>query len=451
MYALKYILWGQGISLVVLKATTSELIGPKKKHLNYLVAMSNEPNVSIPSMVKHLIFRARHPDWPVTFKALITIHHLTTYGNEKFIQNVASSVANSKAIESLCLFSDQSNTLAYNMSKFLRRYARYINVKGQTYRSLGIDFCRVTPQTKMRDVTMEQLINVLPMIQNQFDTLLAFDASRDDLCNGIINSAFNILYKDFVKLYITYQALIIRLLELFFFTDNLKDANELLNLYKKFLVRMNKVSEFMPVVHHVGLYNSDMPHLSRVPSLSLKMLEKRVESLEIASKRAHDRSLGRIEYGTLGRARRRSFKTPSRQTPIRQSTIDILSPMAVMNYKKRNEELKHLDKMMDISNSDKEAQGGSTNHQYDLLSPQNESNKYEELEGEESGVMTTDAAARAAAAKDPAVNKQPAIDEEDRDLMSLDAVIPTSPIYGKSPQSATQRLLEKSPVMSILE
>lgn len=33
-YAIKYFIAGQGLSFVVLKATTSELIGPKKKHLN---------------------------------------------------------------------------------------------------------------------------------------------------------------------------------------------------------------------------------------------------------------------------------------------------------------------------------------------------------------------------------------------------------------------------------
>lgn len=32
--AVKYFISGQGLSFVILKATTSELIGPKKKHLN---------------------------------------------------------------------------------------------------------------------------------------------------------------------------------------------------------------------------------------------------------------------------------------------------------------------------------------------------------------------------------------------------------------------------------
>uniref|UniRef100_A0A6G1SHL9 Phosphatidylinositol-binding clathrin assembly protein LAP n=1 Tax=Aceria tosichella TaxID=561515 RepID=A0A6G1SHL9_9ACAR len=383
LYALKYFISGQGISFVVVKATTSELIGPKKKHLNYLLTMSNQPNVSIPSMVKHLIMRARHPDWPVVFKSLITIHHLITYGHENFLQNVASSIVNSTAIESLCSFVDQTTTLAYNMSIFVRRYARYLSTKIQSYRTLGQDYCRAKANIRMRHITLEQLLQILPIIQEQFDTLLAFDANIDDLCNGIINSAFIMLYKDFIKLYIVYQAVIIRLLELFFASTSLKEAKEMFNLYKKFLVRMDKVSDFMPVIDSVGLDKSSMPNLSRVPNLPLTMLEKHLTQLEATNKRLYDHSLGRLDYGTLGRPRRRSIKTPTRQ-----SSIDFLSPLAARNYKKRNDELKRLDRMVSLD-FDKPDRGSnlSTDTKIEGVieeshdEPRIQLNVYEELDG----------------------------------------------------------------------
>lgn len=373
LYALKYFLSGQAISFVVLKCTTSELIGPKKKHLTYLITMTNEPNVSIPSIVKHLVIRSRHSDWPVAFKSLITIHHIVTYGNEKFIQNIASSVANSKSIESLSNFTDQTTSLSYNMSIFIRRYARYLNNKVKTYRSLGHDFCRHGSQVSMRDLSLVQLTNILPVMQEQFDTLLAFDASLEYLCNGVIISAFSMLYKDFVKLYIIYQAAIIRLLELFFMLDTLKEASEMLTYYKKFLVRMDKVSDLMPVIDSVGINKNDMPNLSRVPNLPLKMLEEHVKQLELSNKRIQEGSLGRIEYGTLGRSRRRSIKTPSRQ-----ASIDILSPIAVMNYRKREDELKHLDNMLGINSSGQ----GQSRPRYNLLESQDETHEYEDLVGD---------------------------------------------------------------------
>lgn len=143
LYAVKYFISGQCLSFVVLKATTSEILGPKRKHLNYLVTITNEPNVSIPDLVKYLMRRARHCEWSVVFKSLITIHYLMSYGNERFIQNLASSTVNHRSFEYLSSFADRTTTKAYDMSTFLRRYSRYVNVKIHTYRSLGIDFCKI--------------------------------------------------------------------------------------------------------------------------------------------------------------------------------------------------------------------------------------------------------------------------------------------------------------------
>lgn len=137
----------------------------------------------------------------------------------------------------------------------------------------------------MREMQPDQLNQILPILQNQFDTLLAFDASARDLNNGIINSAFAMLYKDFVKLYICYQAVIIRLLEIYFEISQEKKAQALLQGYKKFLIRMDKVSDFMRVIDSVGIDKSDMPTLSRSPNLPLSMLEKHLASLKSATLR----------------------------------------------------------------------------------------------------------------------------------------------------------------------
>lgn len=142
-----------------------------------------------------------------------------------------------------------------------------------------------------RDLSIDQLIKTLPILQTQFDALLAFDASAKNLCNGIIDAAFSMLYKDFVKLYIAYQAAIIRLLELYFVTSKLKPLKELLEAYKKFLVRMDKVVDFMLVLDAIGMDKSDLPNLTRYPeSLSLSSLEKHYNELESRSKRNNQQS-----------------------------------------------------------------------------------------------------------------------------------------------------------------
>lgn len=127
----------------------------------------------------------------------------------------------------------------------------------------------------------DQLLMLLQTLQTQFDMLLAFDASARDLNNGIVNSAFAMLYKDFVKLYITYQSAIIRLLELYHSVSQVRKLQELLDAYKKYLVRMEKVTDFMRVINAIGMDKNDLPSdITKLPHFNLKQLEARLKSSE---------------------------------------------------------------------------------------------------------------------------------------------------------------------------
>jgi hypothetical protein len=136
--AAKHSIAGQGLAKAVCKATTEEMICPKKKHLDYLVQCTNEPNISIPQMANLLIERSQNANWVVVFKALITTHHLMCYGNERFTQYMASS----NSTFQLSNFLDKSGVQGYDMSPFIRRYSRYLNEKALSYRTVAFDFCK---------------------------------------------------------------------------------------------------------------------------------------------------------------------------------------------------------------------------------------------------------------------------------------------------------------------
>jgi hypothetical protein len=88
LLAAKHSLAGQGLAKSVCKATTEEMIGPKKKHLDYLLHCTNEPNVSIPQLANLLVERSQNTNWVVVYKALITVHHMMCYGNEVSKQSI---------------------------------------------------------------------------------------------------------------------------------------------------------------------------------------------------------------------------------------------------------------------------------------------------------------------------------------------------------------------------
>uniref|UniRef100_A0A8C7XAW9 Phosphatidylinositol-binding clathrin assembly protein n=1 Tax=Oryzias sinensis TaxID=183150 RepID=A0A8C7XAW9_9TELE len=286
--AAQHSMTGSAISKAVCKATTHEISGPKKKHLDYLIHCTNEMNVNIPQLADTLFERTANSSWVVVFKALIATHHLMMYGNERFTQYLASR----NTLFNLNNFLDKGALQGYDMSTFIRRYSRYLNEKAMSYRLVAVDFTKMKRGIDgvMRTMNTEKLIKTLPIIQNQLDALLDFQANPNELTNGVINSAFMLLFKDSIRLFAAYNEGVINLLEKYFDMkkNQCKDA---LEIYKKFLYRMTKLSEFLKVAEQVGIDQGDIPDLSQgfmlstsapssAPSSLLEALEQHLASLE---------------------------------------------------------------------------------------------------------------------------------------------------------------------------
>ncbi|XP_042621122.1 phosphatidylinositol-binding clathrin assembly protein-like isoform X10 [Cyprinus carpio] len=272
---------GSAVSKTVCKATTHEVMGPKKKHLDYLIQCTNEMNVNIPHLADTLFERTTNTSWVVVFKSLIATHHLMVYGNERFVQYLASR----NTLFNLSNFLDKSGLQGYDMSTFIRRYSRYLNEKAVSYRQVAFDFTKVKRGADgvMRTINTEKLLKTIPIIQNQMDALLDFNVNANELTNGVINAAFMLLFKDVIRLFAAYNEGIINLLEKYF---DMKKAQckEGLDIYKKFLTRMMRISEFLKVAEQVGIDRGDIPDLSQftvcAPSSLLDALEQHLASLE---------------------------------------------------------------------------------------------------------------------------------------------------------------------------
>lgn len=118
---------------------------------------------------------------------------------------------------------------------------------------------------------------------------------------GVINMSFMLLFRDLIRLFACYNDGIINLLEKYF-DMNKKHARDALDLYKKFLVRMDRVGEFLKVaevriinnlktirifklnclssLQNVGIDKGDIPDLTKAPSSLLDALEQHLATLE---------------------------------------------------------------------------------------------------------------------------------------------------------------------------
>nr|XP_057942497.1 phosphatidylinositol-binding clathrin assembly protein-like [Doryrhamphus excisus] len=309
---------GSAISKAVCKATTHEVSGPKKKHLDYLIHCTNELNVSIPHLADTLLERTASNSWIVVFKALIATHHLMMYGNERLMQYMASR----NTLFNLNNFQDKAALQGYNMSTFIRRYSRYLNEKAMSYRLAAVDFTKMKRGADgvMRTMNTDKLIKTLPVIQNQLDALLDFQPNSNELTNGVINTAFMLLFKDSIRLFAAYNEGVINMLEKYFDMKK-QQCKEALEIYMAFLNRMTKLSEFLKVAEAPSsLLEALEQHLASLEGRKLKDLSIASRSSAVSSLSSTEISLSRMDNKTETENRLQQHKDDGHKV------IDIQTP-----------------------------------------------------------------------------------------------------------------------------
>uniref|UniRef100_A0A183CF99 ENTH domain-containing protein n=1 Tax=Globodera pallida TaxID=36090 RepID=A0A183CF99_GLOPA len=275
--AAKHSLAGSQLGKTICKATTEELMAPKKKHLDYLLHCTNEPNVSIPSMANLLIERTQNPNWVVVYKALITIHNMMCYGNERFSQYLASC----NTTFNLVNFVDKSNlqngaiAAGYDMSTHVRRYGKYVSEKIHTYRLCAFDFCKVKrgrDDGMLRTLHTDKLLKTMPILQAQIDALLDFQA----IFCAIIRRCLGCCSGEQFGAEQRRDQLLLH----FALSRSDPTCREALDQYKAFLARLDRVSAFLAIAESVGIDRGEVPDLTRAPASLLEALESHLFAME---------------------------------------------------------------------------------------------------------------------------------------------------------------------------
>ncbi|UJR10253.1 hypothetical protein I4U23_014463 [Adineta vaga] len=180
------------------------------------------------------------------------------------------------------IFTDRLGMAGSDMTVHLRRYAAYLYEKRDAYKLMGYDFCKIKrgkEEAILRTLPTDKLLKTVPIIQKQLDALLEFEIAPNELINGVINSCFFLLIKDLVNLYTAYNDSMINLLEKYF-TINKKQCREALDMYKKFVDRTDKVSQYLKIAESSGMERNDITDLTQVPNSLLEALENHLTHIE---------------------------------------------------------------------------------------------------------------------------------------------------------------------------
>ncbi|KAL7669181.1 hypothetical protein ACOME3_009847 [Neoechinorhynchus agilis] len=247
--------------------------------IDFVLLCTNQSNVSVPQMVELLLERLKTSSWIVTFKALITIHHLMNSGNERFEACIASY---SQRFQ-LGQFWDRSSLTGFEMSTHIRKYAAYLDGKREAYRINGFDLCRIKRGREdggtLARMPFEKLSKVTPIIQTQIDAITGFTLTSVEIMNSIVCAACYLMFKDIIRLYACYNDAMTTVLECFF--DLRKpQCKEALEMYRGFILRSDSVTNFLKTAENFGTQRNEIPDLKKAPESLLATLETYCASLE---------------------------------------------------------------------------------------------------------------------------------------------------------------------------
>lgn len=274
LQAAKYTITGNDVSKIVGKSTTHEMGAPKRKHLDYLIGSTHEPNVSLPDCADMLLAKIQDPSWVVSIKAMMSLHHLMNEGNEKFMRYMASKG------NSFEFVSEKEGPMAKEMSPFVHKYGHYLSEKCHCYRQATTDFVRISETNFLKQASADKLLAYLPILQRQVDGIVNLEIHSSDICTEISRATFILLFKDLIALFKVYNEGMINMLQLYFEMEK-KHARESFDLYKKFIVRMGKIEQFLKVAEDAGIdQGDDVPDLSNAPSYLVSALENHLIALD---------------------------------------------------------------------------------------------------------------------------------------------------------------------------
>ncbi|CAI7999856.1 Clathrin coat assembly protein AP180, partial [Geodia barretti] len=284
----------------------------------------------------------------------LSLSSLSLSLSHRFLQKFLQCIATRASSFELDSFTDRTDGIATEMSVFVRRYAKYLGYMCTSYKTLAMDLCRLPKgdQTPLRTQDPVKLLKTTSVVQEQMDLMMNMEFSTGDLTNGVVNTAFLMLYKDLIKLYAVYNDALINILEKFFEMTK-PQCKEAMAAYKKFITRQEPVHKYLHLAEDVGVDKQSHLNLRQVPEDLLPALESHLTEMDSIKKAANAQPSPQIKAASEKLAQLHS--SPSSSSPSHNdktspsagatSTGDVAMPTASSDVleaqRKRFEELKN--------------------------------------------------------------------------------------------------------------
>ncbi|GJQ15619.1 hypothetical protein GpartN1_g7410.t1 [Galdieria partita] len=279
----------------VTKATLDEETRPRMKDVQKIIDATflrpspHNTKCGPQKVLKYIQQRLRAGEWPVVLKALLLCHILLDEGS----RGVIELLLHSPFIFNLQEFRDASNPSAYDFSSYTRLFARYVQERIVTIRTLGAFYDTVReprsyqqtalqeneafPTGQITALDLKQVLKVMPTLETQLDVLTDVRLRAEELHNDLTIGIMERLMKDMLPL-VNQLTQGVEVIQENFFTLSKSRCEESLKVYQTYIELIEKANAFLAVGNRLGATESNIS-LEHAPLDYVKGMEEHISTL----------------------------------------------------------------------------------------------------------------------------------------------------------------------------
>ncbi|GAA0138312.1 vesicle coat protein [Lithospermum erythrorhizon] len=234
----------KAIDIAIVKATNHEEALPKEKHVRIIfnAVCAGRARADVAYCIHGLARRlTKTHNWAVALKTLLVIHRAMRELDSTVCEELANYTSRGGRMLNISYFKDESSSLAWEYSSWIRSYALYLQECLECFRILNYDVQRERSRTKNLDTP--DLLERLPALQRLLLRLLECQPLLRARYNFLISFALSLVASESVNIYVAITDGILNLVDKYF-TMQQKDAVQAIEIYRKEIEQAEKLAHF---------------------------------------------------------------------------------------------------------------------------------------------------------------------------------------------------------------